>query len=101
MFIVPNHKKNGDYHESPSLAYLIMNFDSKENDGNKSFSCKAKVLKPCILMKRTCFSAESWKELRLSWEPKFVPFDGRTLILRKMGELIAFLAKPKHQYNVS
>ena len=78
-----------------------MNVDYKENCENESFSSKTKTSKPCIPIKRTCFSAKSQKEHRLSWECKFIPFNGWTLILKKMVEIKAFLPKPKHQNCVS
>ena len=30
VFVMHNHKKNGDYHESPSFSHLMMNFNSKK-----------------------------------------------------------------------
>ena len=47
------------------------------------------------------YSAKSQKERWLSYESKFVPFDGSTLILRKIIEIKAFLAKPKHRNHAS
>ena len=76
MFIMPNHEKSGDYHESPSLSHLMMNIDSKENRGNKSFPRKAKASKPCIPKKRMCLLCTITKDYRLSRESKFIPFDG-------------------------
>ena len=70
-----------------------VNFDFEENGGNKSFSSKTEASKPCIPLKRT-YCAQSQKECRLSWESKFVPFDGWTLILRKITKMKAFLANP-------
>ena len=46
-------------------------------------------------------SARTLKGWRLLWESKFVLFDGWTLVLWKVVERKAFLAKPKYQYHVS
>ena len=54
MFNVPNYKKNRDYYRIQVCQIWWINFNSKENGGNKSFSCKTKASKSCILMERTC-----------------------------------------------
>ena len=41
------------------------------------------------------------KKYKLLQVPMLVPFDGQTLILRKIMQRKAFLEKPRHQYHVS
>ena len=53
MTVVPNHKKNGDYYEDPSLTHLTTNFDYTDNGGKKTFSCQAIATISCILIRRT------------------------------------------------
>ena len=48
-----NNKMNGDYYEYPSCLILQINFDYKELGGKKSFSCKFKASRSCILIWRT------------------------------------------------
>ena len=50
-----------------------------------------------VPQRKNMFECPIRKRVEIIMEPKFVPFNGRTLILRKMVELKAFLAKPKHQ----
>ena len=99
--IVPNQKKNGDCYKNPSLSYLRTNFDYKETNGKKSIYFQTKASISCTLMRRHGSSVQSQKDWRLLQESKFVSFKGQALILKKMVERKAILAKPKHQYHVS
>ena len=42
MFIVPNHKKNLDYHENQGLSHFLDNVDSKETVEVKAFLANPK-----------------------------------------------------------
>ena len=80
-------------------AYLIwcINIDSKENGGMKSFSYQTKSSN-CVYQWGECvYSAQSQKKQRILQESMLLKLDGWTLILRRMVELKAFLAKLKHQ----
>ena len=83
-------------------VYLIswMNLNYKENSGKKSFSCKSKPSTSYILTRKTWLWCPKQKEWRLLWRSKFVTFHGRTLIIRKITEIKAFLANLKHQFRV-
>ena len=48
-----NNKKNGDYYKNPSLFDFTDNFDYKENDGKKCFSCQTKASISCIWIRWT------------------------------------------------
>ena len=76
-----------------------MNF--KENGRKKSFSYKTKASNHLSQWKEHIYNVLTQKEYRLSWESKFVPIGGQTLILRKVVEEKSFLVKPKTQYHVS
>ena len=56
MLLACNQKKNEDYYKNSTLSHWCKNFDYKENDGGKNFSCKAKAPVSCILMRRTWLS---------------------------------------------
>ena len=82
-------------------VYLISwtNFDSKKNNGKKSFSCRTKASKSCLPMMRICLYCPITKEMYILRIIQVYLLDGWTLILRKMVEKKACLAKPKHQYH--
>ena len=77
------------------------NFDSNENGRKKKAFLENQSTKAMYPKEKNIFIVKSQKEERLSWETKFVPFDGWILILRKMVEIKAFLPKAKHQSYVS
>ena len=50
------------------------------------------------LWEECVYDAQSWKEMRLSCESKFIPIERRISIL-KMAISEVFVKKPKHQYH--
>ena len=64
VFIVPNHKRNGDYDENPYLSFSWKNFDSKDNGKKESISFETKALVSCILIRRTCL----WWPITKKWK---------------------------------
>ena len=84
-------------------VYLFqrMNIDSRQIDDSKAILAKEKNQYRASLIGERVYDLLSWKECRLFQESNFVFFSGWTLILRKIKERKAFLAKPKYQYCVS
>ena len=72
--LVSNHKKNRDYDGNQVCPFWWMNFDFKENDKKKSFSCKNKASKPCIPMKKTCLSCPITKKIEIMTRIHVCPF---------------------------
>ena len=101
VFMKPNHKKNGNYYGNAICPIWWMSFDFKETSEKKSFSCKTQALKSCIPIRIMCLWCPITKRMEIIMRIQFVPFDRWTLILRKLREGKAFLAKSKHQNRVS
>ena len=69
--------------------------------GRKAFLAKPKHQNLVSKWEEYIYSAQSWKEWRLSQKSMFVPFYGWTWILRNMVEIKAFVAEPNHQNCLS
>ena len=88
MVAVLSHEKSKDNYKNPSLSHLMINFNSKENDGKKNISCQTKASILCIPMRRKCQIMQGIEIIRKS---TFVAFDKGTLILRNIVEKMFLL----------
>ena len=76
-------------------------FNSKENSGNKSFSCKTKASKPCIPMRRMCLLCSITIRMEIIMRIQIWPIWGMKFNSKENGGKKTFHAKPKQDNRVS
>ena len=78
-----------------------MNFNSTKNGQNKSFSCKTKSSKPCILMKRMCLYYPITKRVEIIMRIQVCPVERMNSDSKESRGTKSISFKTKHQNGVS